>query len=111
MPPEQLLKERYILEKLWPGCQWGIGTIFPANFANFKDYPYLFRLLKWYEERKESELPIYVRNVMSGYCFKVKKWTTEYGQLVAYYKIKDGAIKADWLTPIHKEEYEEFKRK
>lgn len=35
MTVKELLEERYILENLWPGCQWPIGTIFPSSFADF----------------------------------------------------------------------------
>lgn len=61
MTPDELMEPRYILENLWPGCQWGVGTIFPANFENFKIYPYLFRRLEWWEERAEKDMPAFVK--------------------------------------------------
>lgn len=61
MTREQLMEGRYILENLWPGCQWGVGSVFPANFENFSIYPYLFRMLEWWEERNRKEMPAYVK--------------------------------------------------
>jgi hypothetical protein len=105
MTVKELLEERYILENLWPGCQWPVNTIFTANFADFSKYPYLVRKLAWHQERKEADLPLYVKNIVSGNYFKVKKWVKEYGCFRAIEKIKYGSIHADWLVPITEEEY------
>lgn len=66
MTPEELMEDRFILENLWPGCHWGVGTIFPANFENFTIYPYLFRKLDWWEERRAKDLPKYVKCIVGN---------------------------------------------
>lgn len=58
MGKEELLKRRFELIALWPGCGWSIGTIFPENFdRDFSNYPHLFNELQWWEHREVKDMP------------------------------------------------------
>jgi len=99
-----LLTPRYIVKTSWPGSREPIGAIISLHDAykdriivkqyalqeNYetvldpKEYPAIFEPLPWYEHRKESELPEYVKwnympkvddGKMKFYVQKVEGWT------------------------------------
>lgn len=80
---EELMKPRYKVIADYPQSIWRIGLNvpdFPIEYLekNFKPYPHLFRELKWWEERTESEMPEYV---------KLPDWHDE--TIFCYFKIGD----------------------
>lgn len=112
MTPEILMEERWILENLWPQCQWPVGSIFPGNFERFKDFPYLFRKLEWHEERKLKEMPKYVKwnkpdIPENGKIEKVNNWEFHFGTWVASVDSQINKIKAEYFIPAS---YEQFKK-
>jgi hypothetical protein len=79
---DELMKLRIKLIAGWPGCQWGVGTVFPINFideAEAAEHPHLFRILGWWEERKPEEMPKYVRESEG----------TEHGSIVYFHKVTE----------------------
>ena len=72
MTPEELLKPRWKVIASYPGCNWHVGAILDRDWGwdgndeegfaeHVSDYPHLFRRLEWFEERKEEELPKFVK--------------------------------------------------
>jgi len=61
MTPEQLMRPRYKVIALWPGCCFKVGEIITVNGPsnNFDDYPHLVVEQKWWQ-RGVAELPEYV---------------------------------------------------
>lgn len=120
---EDLLVPRYKVIADYPNSTFSINEILYSDafgkFTQYEDYgtwqlqpeiySSIFKKLEWWEEREEIEMPEYVRNTSSDYCFKVKKWIKLFGECLAIDKIKEGGIKASWLIPITKEEYLKYK--
>lgn len=48
-----------------------------VNEEEFKKYPHLFRPLQWWEERRISDLPNYIR--ITGDVYKVDEWFNNVG--------------------------------
>lgn len=130
LSPEELLMPQYKVIAPYPTMRadgWEVGSIIKLNvkldsgaFALhdhdhfkvncwFQEYPHLFKKLEWWEGREIEEMMGYVKNTMSGYCFKVSGWRKEFGDLVA---CERGSIpvKASWLIPITKEEFDNYKK-
>jgi hypothetical protein len=76
-------------------------------------YPHLFKPLAWWEDRKESEMPEYVRNnTKEAYCFgevyKVGKWNS---LLTKLYFNQDEDFMFVWDTlPATEAEYINYKK-
>ena len=122
---EELLKPRYKVIADFP--QWssfaykkgdilelkgihfvGRGTTRSINEKDIDLYPSVIKKLEWWEDRKIEDMPEYVRHCVNNRVFKVKKWKYDYGELIAYESIIIGGIRASWLTPATREEYEQF---
>lgn len=89
MTKEELLKPRYKVIADYPCAILEVGQIIntyesamayvtESEKACLKDYPHLFRLLQWWEDRKPEEMPEYVKcittpdqMIMPGEVFKV----------------------------------------
>lgn len=59
----ELLKLRYKVINLYPNCPYSLGEIIIVEDPSvniFRKYPLLFRKLKWWEGRCESEMPNYI---------------------------------------------------
>jgi hypothetical protein len=88
---EELLKPRYIIENEWLDCPYPKGTIlvqqshsngfgpemwiagqYTFSESDLKKYPYLTRELRWWQERKERDLPDYVKDIFSGELLKIE---------------------------------------
>jgi hypothetical protein len=103
MSPKELMEERYILENKYPGCNWSVGDIFPANFYDFKPFPYLFRKLEWWEERKAKELPTYVKcNI--GRTKEIRR-VKKYDFFNRHVEFRSGIGLLENYLPSTKEEY------
>lgn len=94
MTKEELLKERYKMIADYPGSPCYVGDILTfegskivemfvngqnadADFiiaAEIIKYPHLFRKMEWWEERKESEMPLFLKDIGDGEIFKVREW-------------------------------------
>jgi hypothetical protein len=70
MTTEELLAPRYKVIADYPDCNFDVGAIFrdedfyigPKQVRHcFSDYPHLFKLLEWYEERDIKDMPEYVK--------------------------------------------------
>lgn len=103
---EDLLKPRYKVIGLYPACPFKIGEVILPKYnsddmrdivddaerffsLNDKDlhgngdlniYPAVFKKLEWYEERKESEMPLYIKCIIDCRI------------------LKDTILKANWET-------------
>lgn len=79
MDIEQLLKPRYKVIADYPFSAYTVGQIILIHDYNpnkdlFKMYPHLFKPLQWWEERKESDMPQYVKDE-KGQIQKVLSWS------------------------------------
>lgn len=101
MTPEELMEERYILKKLWPGCYFEVGTVFPVNSFDFPSYPHLFTKLEWWEERNDKDLPAFVKGKVTERIVKVK----EYNTLCGWIEFAGGFGAATNYLPATEEEY------
>lgn len=79
MTTEQLLIPRYKVINDWPGSPCTIGEILPSSDLEtvYNRYPHLFRPLQWWEERRISDLPNYIR--ITGDVYKVDEWLNNAG--------------------------------
>lgn len=92
-----LLKPRYEVVADYPKSDFAVGEIIllkdnkngvpvyvKAEFDGvdfidvsfFNDFPHIFKKLKWWERRKDEEMPQYLKLTMAGkiqYCHKVEK--------------------------------------
>jgi len=81
---EDLLKPRYKVIADYPFCPFEVGEILYEHEGKFYVYedsgrypinpeafPAVFKKLEWWEERKESEMPKYVKNAADGYIFEL----------------------------------------
>lgn len=57
-----------------------------------KKFPLIFRPLEWWEHRKVREMPKYIKGIISGKVYKVKKWDL---------KNKNGWICSDGWNSYH----------
>lgn len=92
---EDLMKDRFIVEQPDTSGRWAVGDIWTferevaqtydqwtnqkgktVTFNFFMSFPHLFRKLYWWEHRKFSELPEYIRWHANGLSsvFKVENW-------------------------------------
>ncbi|MEO5991400.1 MAG: hypothetical protein ABIP68_07155 [Ferruginibacter sp.] len=70
MSNEELMKPRYKVMSEYPGGHLKVGEIIPFDYGkndydmsnNYKNYPTIFKKLKWYEERKTKDLPNYLKD-------------------------------------------------
>lgn len=95
MTVEQLLLRRFVLENWYPGSNWNAGAIihkiqklkddlfgdeywYPGmatiSFETLLKVPYLWRELKWYEERKAADMPMYVKDYRTQTIKRADKW-------------------------------------
>lgn len=62
-----LMKPRYKVIADYPANYYGVGEIYTDCSAYttelFEKYPHLFKKLEWWEEREESEMPEYVKEI------------------------------------------------
>lgn len=73
---EELMKTRYLVLSGYPNTPFVIGEVLSEyssirfcnsakaciNKTQVRKYPEIFRLLNWYEERSDSEMPQFVKN-------------------------------------------------
>lgn len=127
MPPtqpltvEQLMASRVIVENLWPDCQFNVGDILEkvddfyysrkgfiikeVHQRHVEQFPYLMRPLKWWEGRKETELPLYLKHT-DGRVFKVIKYLMgEPDALGVYFESMDIIFSIKRFTPATLGEY------
>lgn len=73
---KDLLKPRFKLIADYPGNTQPIGniTIEDATASYFRRFEANFKELQWWEERKEDELPKYLKEVETGKIEKVTRY-------------------------------------
>lgn len=131
MTPEEILRPRYKVIDNWPGnTKFEIGDILKGYspgcgggdlilndkgesvWLSPEKYPHLFKKLEWWEDRKESELPEYVKwvNSSGSYINHITGWNwTKINNKDTLYLNLEGK---HWTTidgndlPATKEEYE-----
>lgn len=82
MKPHELLKPRYKCIADYPGSHLKIGQVVDEDYAKrdydakneFEKYPAIFKKLEWYEERKESDMPEYLRSRAGNFIVKVNRY-------------------------------------
>ena len=123
---DRLMMPRYEVIADYPNSGFRIGDIIPDALPEWvtdeqkeftinecKKYPVLFKALQWYEKRKLSELPLYVKDSLGVY--KMDKWEfddpeDEYPLLVMWLHdeidgYKDWTIQQLQCTPATETEY------
>ncbi len=113
---KDLLKPRFKLIADYPGNSQSIGniTIEDATASYFRKFSANFKELQWWQERDESELPKYLKEIQTGEIFKVTRYFID-GRIGVYYTgeiEKRGKWKGSetpfnlWaMTPATEEEY------
>lgn len=76
-----LMKPRYKVIADYPDGRHKVGNIITPNksgycpyVGNADQYPHLFKKLEWYEDREETEMPQYVKSIMTEKVFKTDMW-------------------------------------
>lgn len=102
MTVEELLKPRYKVIADYPGSPFIVGSVGVKHYAEWvfelngvvsdvavENYPHLFRLMHWSEERKPEDMPKYVKRVYNGEVLYYEK------------EIIDGCMKYKCLNHDH----------
>jgi hypothetical protein len=102
MTKENLLKPRakaiFTKGEHYPGSPFsnneiieleGVGsTIYYDNYGGLgittANYPHLFKILEWWEDRNIEDLPVYLKEIEGGKIFKVTRYFI-YSQTPCYY--------------------------
>lgn len=116
---EELLKPRFKVIADYPNSIFEISEIIvPMNGVTYVEYsdnggkteielsnfPHLFQLLKWWEERKVEDMPQYIE--FNKIILPVKKWDLENKQGWICINQGGGIFHQDAIIPSSKEEYE-----
>jgi len=120
---DELLKPRYVLENEYPECPFNNGDILTqrgqSNAFGIEDnpygilqedldkFPYLFRKLEWWQERSESEMPEYVKNIETGEIGKVFRWRNDCNEV--FVGFKDNCCATKFYIPSTELDYLNFK--
>lgn len=114
----RLLAPRYKVIALWPNTDYDIGNIIydpsPKKQKEFFDlYPHLFKPLHWWEDRKHSDLPNYIKWVSPGseeiYFFKVNNWyTSPNTSEIAGVEVNAGRMFIKDCWPATEQEYNDY---
>lgn len=128
MTNDELLRPRYKVIADYPGNKYypvgKIITILDGNRpindngyrvqrCDFDEFPYLFKKLQWWEERKEEDMPEYLKDEHSE-VFRVENYSK--GDYVSLYKNNGdptfamGSHSLYELIPANPEEYENQNR-
>ncbi len=141
---EDLMKPRYKVVADYPQSNYKVGTIIEFQdekqswftgtldwvskpYSNggytaivcikqFEPYPHIFKPLEWWEERSESEVPLFVKNVGNGRVAKVRfdlQETSSWfmyldGEVHPYAPGGSALVDTHWL-PATEEEYKQYK--
>jgi len=83
---KDLLKPRFKLIADYPGNTQPIGniTIEDATASYFRRFSANFKELQWWQERDESELPKYLKEIETGEIFKATRYFID-GRIGVYY--------------------------
>lgn len=127
MTPENLLKPRYKVIADYPGSRYKIDRIISEREGlkdydapnDFDKYPAIFKLIEWWEERKEEDMPDYVKwnevgymgskNQLAGLIEKVTE-VQKYGPTWLFQvNSQINAIRAEYFLPATQTEYENQK--
>lgn len=125
MTTEELLKKRFKVTLDYPNSIYTVGQILQQhgqeyfNTAFFEKYPYIFKELRWHEERAPEDMPKFVRyseyylnhyhldGEFKNMIFKVDNWSNgHYG-----IKAKGGGIIHGYeinFEPADESEYNAF---
>lgn len=117
MEIQKLLKPRYRVIASYPSSGYEVGSTIEnigENYCMFlNEYPHLFRKLEWWEERKESDLPKYVKDKNEVFEIHIKSNgsldlhpTSELAGTT-----NNQILHLTDILPATKEEYETFKNK
>ena len=110
MTTEELLKPRYKVVLAYPHSWIEVGEIIENNFDifNLKDYPKIFKELKWWEERENEDLPKYLK--IDDSVRKVIEWDLIYDKVIVTNLISQEE-RRNYIriyTPLSEEEYLQF---
>jgi len=117
---EELLATRYKLIADYPHNKYySVGEIFKHNQIGketqlpYYKYPHLFQKLAWYEERKITDMPEYVKDTSTDNYHKVMEHTYDAGEywgVKVYHNDMVRSIYRHSLLPISMEEYNQNKK-
>ncbi len=112
---DELMITRFKVVANYPKSTYKIGAIIHCfdvklmNESYFKTYPAIFQLLEWWMERKEGDMPEYVKQLNGESVYKVrthfdyedsKGWgfVADHDGVNRYYSKYFPATEADYLT-------------
>lgn len=128
MTPKELLNPRFKVIANYPMSKYSIGDIIQSekdaciygtdeeekDMHNLKNYPAIFKLLQWWEDRKVEDTPEYLLYKNNGICFKPSFIELEFGK---YYETdkqrldNDGFNLSNTILPAIEQDYLTFKSK
>ena len=122
MSPKELIKPRFEVIADYPKSIFKIGEIIENGneFSYYTDYPHLFKKLNWWENRKENEMPSYLKHRLDitsqNWTYdKIESWDMKI--LVGWVNEKErtGCSLLAWAPeygyfPAKKEDYENYKK-
>lgn len=130
MTTEELLKPRYKVIADYPNSNYKLGEVLVLikneilnNWkiiryvdnqrdiwfeSSFQEYPYIFKKLAWYAERKVEDMPQYVIDEdLPLTTLRVECWHITKHDIYAEIENQIKTISAEFLTPSTFEEYEQ----
>lgn len=92
-----------------------VGEIFVASensIEYFQKYRAIYKPVKWWQHRKESDLPEYLKNKLNGEVVKVKSWSIVNDCTTAKLEHEDFpmSINMDSFSPSTERDYKQQKR-
>lgn len=103
MSTEELMKVRYKVIADYPGMDdfYKIGEIIQPRYPiHYGSYPHIFKKLEWWEERKESDMPQYVKSLNTTLIYKVFHWVGT--QKLHAEGVNEPFNHCKYLLPAHK---------
>jgi len=99
-----------ISELLTNSKRCGINKLSGLHFSDLEKYPHLFKKLNWWDERKQDELPTYLKSetqVVKPEWELIEWQGRQYWRANTNEKLFGSHYKLESFTPSTKEEYEQ----
>jgi hypothetical protein len=119
MTKDELLRIRYKVIADYPGSIFEIGHIIntyesamayltETEKGCLKDYPHLFKPLKWWEDRKVEDMPEYYKYSGNNGVFKTRFRPDGGIVMLEFSPTETVPVKMEYTLPATKEEYEAY---
>lgn len=78
------------------------------DIEEFKQWPYIFKELEWWKERKVGDMPAYLKDVISGKIYKVSEYIYSESQICSDFATIDGWNMLYDCMPATEQEYNTY---